>query len=496
MGNCTLNVMDQGNGADIGVSLDGFCESGLAQCPTGYITDHDTYAKSVSNSQCQSYQLHYQTKKPFGLLNALKFILAEDKLTQLPHTTYQLCITQCAGKPQQEYSIIYRPHFTRLLGELANDCFINIYPKTEIESELTLSYQSASEEVSDEQRYEEYFARQKDGSYQGDEISTEKITRSFKLDGNLTIKQGRVTTQYQQALESSYSNFTHTHDLQTTFDNVVDQWRLINGIIEIIRQIKDGTYTNAGRDKVNLVSFSLGKPVLKFSGTQTTEIIDSQLATSGELALGFLPLFDFKLTLDLVLAAAAYFKMERAVAEIREQAQKLEDKVKAGKMGAYVGAEFFVALSGKLDVEGSMTYRGHLPVDYGLSAVSTLVLSADVNVRGGAKVWVVEGAFQLAAEISAECKCAIRSNIEGDNSKVELTFFHNGIKAMVKIETSASIKSDGNKSSKGDGGWGGWFGNTSVDSSVSYTEEKEWQWVEALSETDSPYKAILIGDEK
>lgn len=489
----TLHLVDDGKGTDISVSLEGSCQHGSSECPSGYITDSCSYGEDISATQCQSYHLKYQADEAFGLLDALKFILAEKKQSQLPHTTYQLCMSQCAGKPQQSYSILYSPPYSRLLGELTNDCFVNVYPKIDLESNLTLSYDSKSESVSDEVRYEEYFERQRNGSYQGEEIPTNEIIRSFSLTGSLTIKQGSTTTQYSEKLTHSSSNLSYTRNLQSSFENIVDQWRLINGIIDIIKQMKSGTYQNAGQDKVKLVSFKLGKPTITFKGKQTCELVDSKVGTNGTLELGLTPLFDFKVTLDLVLAAAAYFKMEKAVAEIREQAQKLEDKVKAGQAGAYVGAEFFIALTSKLDVTGTMTQTTDEPTQYGLSTVSNVALSSDVNVRGGAKVWIVEGAFQLSAQIKAECKCAIRSRIDGDNSKVELIFFHEGIKAMVKVETSASTNKNYGVTSQGVGDRNGFRNGAKTESKVSYTKEKEWQWVKSLSEKDSPYRTTLMG---
>ncbi|MCY9829469.1 hypothetical protein OTK54_25530, partial [Vibrio chagasii] len=185
-----------------------------------------------------------------------------------------------------------------------------------------------------------------------------------------------------------------------------------------------------------------------------------------------------------------------AVAEIREQALKLEEKVKAGQAGAYAGAEFFIALSSKLDVTGTLTQKVTGPTEYGLSTLANVALSSDVNVRGGAKVWVVEGAFQLSAQVKAECQCALRSTNKDDESKVELVFFHNGIKAIVKIETSAKRTSSDGWTSQGSGGRGGQRSGNKAEASVSYTKEKEWKWVESLSEKDSPYRTTLMSSKQ
>lgn len=497
MRNRKLELVDEGKGVDVTVSVEGSCQNGSDNCPSGYITDNDSYAEDVSVAQCQSYHLNYHADKAFGLLDALKFMLAEKQLSQLPHTTYQVCVSQCAGKPQQEHSILYQPFYSRFLGDLTNDCFINVYPKIELESDLTLSYDSKSEAMTDEQRYAEYFERQQSGSYQGEEISANKITKSFSLAGSLTIKQGSSTTKYGETLTHSRSNYTHARNLQSSFENIVEQWRLINGIIDIIKQIKSGTYQNAGQDEVKLVSFKLGKPKVTFKGKQTCELVDKQFGTSGQLSLGFMPLFDFKITLDLVLAAAAYFNMKGVVEDIREQAQELEERVKAGNTGAYAGAEFFVALSSRIDTGGTLTQEVTGATQYELNADQKVALSSDFNVRAGGKVWVMEGAFQLLGQIKAECSFALISTNKDDESKVELVFFHNGIKAIVEIKASASIKSEDDKYGQGTGGFGGWSNeNVSAESGVSYTKEKEWKWVEPLSEKDSPYRTTLMSSKQ
>ncbi|EJN3164327.1 hypothetical protein NPV54_003769, partial [Vibrio cholerae] len=145
-------------------------------------------------------------------------------------------------------------------------------------------------------------------------------------------------------------------------------------------------YQNTGADKVKLVSFDFGPPKLVLEGKRSSEIVDSKVVTTGNVTLKFDPLCDLKISLDLILAAAAYFKMEKAVAEIRKQAKQLEEKVKAGEIGAYAGAEFFISLTTKLDASGTVTFNSEHPAKYDLSQVATVTLSSLVNLRGGAKV--------------------------------------------------------------------------------------------------------------
>uniref|UniRef100_UPI003F587116 hypothetical protein n=1 Tax=Vibrio cholerae TaxID=666 RepID=UPI003F587116 len=110
------------------------------------------------------------------------------------------------------------------------------------------------------------------------------------------------------------------------------------------------------------------------------------MVTTGNVTLKFDPLCDLKISLDLILAAAAYFKMEKAVAEIRKQAKQLEEKVKAGEIGAYAGAEFFISLTTKLDASGTVTFNSEHPPNTICRRWQRSHSLSLVNLRGGAKV--------------------------------------------------------------------------------------------------------------
>ncbi|EJN3164242.1 hypothetical protein NPV54_003665, partial [Vibrio cholerae] len=101
----------------------------------------------------------------------------------------------------------------------------------------------------------------------------------------------------------------------------------------------------------------------------------------------------------------------------------------------------------------------------------------------------------LEAKVVAEGKIALRSKIKDKKPLVELIFFHDGIKAEVKIEISGDIAKEGTESTKGNSGfWGGWGSSeNSVEVSAKNTYTKEWIWAKALSETNSRYRTTLIG---
>ncbi|EPU0491441.1 hypothetical protein ACVUA2_003419, partial [Vibrio cholerae] len=77
-----------------------------------------------------------------------------------------------------------------------------------------------------------------------------------------------------------------------------------------------------------------------------------------------------------------------------------------------------------------------------------------------------------------------------------LIFFHDGIKAEVKIEVSGSVDEKNTKNTIGNSGFlGGWGSSeNSVEVSAKNTYTKEWIWAKALSETNSRCRTTLIGE--
>ncbi|GHZ56431.1 hypothetical protein VCSRO174_3477 [Vibrio cholerae] len=106
----------------------------------------------------------------------------------------------------------------------------------------------------------------------------------------------------------------------------------------------------------------------------------------------------------------------------------------------------------------------------------------------------MEGAFLLEAKVVAEGKIALRSKIKDKKPLVELIFFHDGIKAEVKIEISGDIAKEGTESTKGNSGPNAWdYVDSSTEISAKKTYTKEWIWAKALSEANSRYRTTLIG---
>ncbi|OOE48733.1 hypothetical protein BZG12_16465 [Salinivibrio kushneri] len=386
-----------------------------------------------------------------------------------------------------------------VVGVLSNDSLsFKVYPKVVLKSELTLSYKKETEEKSDEERYDERTARYEEYLRNGGaeahhrtEIPKSEIKKKFSLEGSLSIKEGSTETKFGTGLTYENSNYLHTRDVQDEFENIRDQLKLISSIIDTIGMIKSGMYRDTGEEDIKLVTWEFKPPVLKLGGSQTTTLNDKgQLITMGKTTLGLDPLFDFSITLDLILAAAAYFKIKNLVQKLREEAQKLEDKVKAGQQGAYFGAELFVMAATSIKTEGSIECVPNKSPTYAFDAEQAVTMTTEIGIRSGVNVWVLEGVFELNGVVVAKAKCVLK----GGEDKTELIFCHEGIMAYVKMKVTFSGGKDKTTQRNQGGRDGLGKGDNSPDNNAEV--KQEWEWAKPLSADDSPYRTTLFGSEE
>ena len=500
----SLTLLDKGQGCPISVSVVGLCLKGVPTCPTGYIKEPEgNYIEPLSATECQPFTLKYNdtSARKIGLLSAIKYLLAEDNITHLPYTSYQVGVTQCGGQPQINSACFDYPNVRLLLGSIITDTFIYVYPTVVIEPKLTLSCQKIQRELSEEERYATHQTLQQKGLVNGMAIPAAEIKKQFRLTGSLTITQGSSKTEYSSSVSQTQSNLpdmAQAISLQQTFDDIKAQMSLINGIINIIEQIKNGTYQSNGKDKIKLVKFNFEPPKIELKNKLQTDMQNGVIGSKGEVSVGFDPLCDIAITLDLVMAAATYFKIEKPVAEIIKAAGEIEDKVNNGAAGAYAGVQLEITLKTALRTDGTITFQPDHTPSYHLSTETKVALSGLVNVRGGARVWIVEGAFKFQAEVTAEAKCALKGKINNQNSdkespELELVFFHDGIKAKVQIDLSASINGEKKSSTAGNSDITGRRSSTKAEKGLKKGKTQEWLWVEPMSEADSTYRTTLLG---
>uniref|UniRef100_UPI003F58D647 hypothetical protein n=1 Tax=Vibrio cholerae TaxID=666 RepID=UPI003F58D647 len=110
------------------------------------------------------------------------------------------------------------------MGQIPYDTYIEVYPKVDIESQLTLDYSGSKSNLSDEDRYTQYIERQKKGMHDGTPIPTQEIKKKFNLSGTLTVSQGSSKTEYSASKTMTKSNLVKVKNIQDSFENFREQW--------------------------------------------------------------------------------------------------------------------------------------------------------------------------------------------------------------------------------------------------------------------------------
>ncbi|MEQ1966325.1 hypothetical protein ABLA30_04580, partial [Xenorhabdus nematophila] len=150
------------------------------------------------------------------------------------------------------------------------------------------------------------------------------------------------------------------------------------------------------------------------------------------------PLVGLELRADVIQIFAAYFKVNKVVAKIREKGEELEQEVKQGKNGAFYGVQLDLILSGDLSVmfgwesddKGDWSFKKDTMLETGFG------IRAETNIRGGVRYYAVNGYFDASAQIAAKVLVALEST----EKSMELILYHDGIQASASIKYGASIK--------------------------------------------------------
>ena len=496
-----LHLLDSGKGAQVSIAIVGSCETKPSSCPSGYIKSGTSFSESISATECKAYNLPYYdpSSKIINLWSALKVLFGQGMVDVLPSTQYLVHITQCVGRPQilEHHYLTSQPSLSHILGIIPSNTYIDVYPKVEIQPALTIELGESKRTLSDEERYEEYNKSSSADGWRGMEVPSEEIKKSISLTGSLTITQGDKKTEYSGTKTTSSGNVvgeTKVVNLQDELNNIKKQMKTLSAITDMVEKIMAGTYQSAGEDKVKLIGFGWKPPKLIISGSCSTTLVNQQIATKLASNLKFDPLISFSITLDLLLAVAAYFKVAGIVEDIRQEAKRLEAQVKAGEQGIYAGAGFDITLSTSLDTNFNVSQEGDSAVKYDASAEATVGLSVAANITGGAKTWLFEGAFKLTGDIVAKAGIALRSTGTEKKPKVELIFFHKGILMKVSIAISGSLNDNGGRKNSAKG-----VSADALETGVTEANKatikvhKEWVWAEELTEQASTYRKTLIG---
>ncbi|TVO31536.1 hypothetical protein [Vibrio algivorus] len=484
-------------GVDVSITLDGACCVGDSNCPLGEVRQAETdFKESLSDQECKKVHLSYQpnTMGPEPTLGRAIdqiFCPANDKIIYTPYTFE---VVQKNHHPSSTPPTVGSVSLFESLAALGmtSEAHIHVYPELKIKAEITLKGKKEKEEKSVNNQgqvplleYKHLSPDFKEG-YDFSQLKS-RFLEMFEIKGELTINDGSdIETVY------SYSPSGNQKDISEAFQKSKEEIRLLEALSDVTGVVMDGVYAPENKKKdgdVKLIGYEVNLPNIKIAGEGKSIIHENAIAYDKNFTLTATPLIGFKVAVDLIQAAATYFQVGSVVAEVREQAKKLEKDVKAGKTGAYVGAEFEISVQINVNTNIALKAAMGEPVSYDFADAQYAVsINGLANVRGGAKVWIVHGAFKLEGKVTAEAKLALAN--KADTGELEWVFFHDGIKCEVVVEISGGINNDDEKGSE-NGRASAIDGDVNLDK--KYSKPQEWVWVKPLDQAQSPYRGTLLG---
>ena len=327
-------------------------------------------------------------------------------------------------------------------------------------------------------------------------VSAELGDQTFSLES--TDETLKISTEWsdsqddKDSQDESRQSKASTFDLSAEFESSKHQIPLLQALSGVADLVTGGIYqpkqVQRKKDDIKVIGCNFSLPDIHFTGENKTVIVDGVVGSECMMTIKGSPFIGVEVTLDLIQAAASYFKAERVIAKIREKARELEEKAKAGQGSLYLGADLAIKVGATIGGEIQIQNVNNQPCEYFLSQADFAVsIEGTANVRGGIEVWIVHGTFELAGNINAEANLRLQQKAGRDG--IELVLYHQGIKCEVMVQLSGGIKNDDEKASER-GRLNSIDGDEKIE--TEYSAPQEWIWVEPLSVEDSPYRTMLF----
>lgn len=489
-------------GVDIAIALDGACSAADPTCPSGEVRQEESeFKETVSDQECKNIHLYYQSNDitadiTLGQSINQIFMPPGDLKVYTPYTFEVVQKNHKQSSTPPKLGLISLFDSLAALGS-TSQAYIHVYPESKIEGEFTIKGKKKEDEPVNNQGQVALLEPThlstdfKDG-YDPSQTKN-RFLEMFEIEGELKVNSGAGV-----ALEYTYPASGKQKDIRAEFEKSMEDIQLLTALSEVSGVIMDGVYApedeKTGKNlkkegDVKLIGYEVNLPEITISGEGKAIVHDNAITYDKNFTLAATPLIGFKVTLDLIQAAATYFQMGKVVAEVREQAEKLEEDVKAGKTGAYAGAEFEISIETNVNTNIAFEATMGSPIDYDFAdAEFSVAIQGLANVRGGAQVWIVHGAFKLEGTVNAEGKLAFVN--KADSGELEWVFFHEGIKCNVVVEISGGINNDDSHLLNYDA-----LNSQEDDQEIEkkYSKPQEWVWVKPQSQEQSPYRGILLG---
>lgn len=488
----TVSVIAEGKKAvPVSLSLVGKqCVSHNPLCPQGAIYNIDE-ANSLKafNKGMTNYPAHYTPGKIsfFEKYDSIDFlvdyVLAKDTLSLLPITSYTLRVGQCYGDPFVKKPLNFMDGLSQIFNFAPRDAlwtYINIYPEYKWEVSLVIGTDKDIEEYTERELKKQQRTQNAENglAQRGHRGWTARpkfsITDTLEIEGKLSCKLGSITHDYSAKLKNE-------------FKKKAKNIPLLDKAKQSLDMVGKALSTGGGEGKITLLHTEILYPKLeiKGGGELKEDSTSGSVYIESQVSLGLAPLVGLRMTLDLLQAFAAWYRVDVVLAAVREGLMSGEQDYKEGGNAAFIGMKFELVAEGAINLTLAFKTDAKNTWEWQKtdSAEAKLSLTIEANVRAGARFYIANGALTIGGKAVAEGCLGLDSPTK---DKMALVFYHNGITAKVYVSYTVGLSSDTEGSSETDTP----SRNKSSSSKVEQGKNKEKEWIihDKLEKKDSKYR--------
>lgn len=470
------------------------CVSHNPLCPQGtiYNTDEANSLKAF-NKGMTNYQAHYNSGKVrfFEKYDSIDFlvdyVLAKNTLGLLPITSYTLRVGQCRGEPFVKKPLNFMDGLSQIFNFAPKDAlwtYINIYPEYKWEVSLVIGTDKDIEEYTEKELRKQQRIENADKglAQRGHRGWTARpkfsITDTLEIEGKLSCKLGSITHDYSAKLKSEFKKKAKNIPLLDKAKQSLDM---------VGKALSTGK-GDGGEIKLLHTEILYPKLDIKGGGELKEDASSGLVYIERQVSLGLAPLVGLKMTLDLIQAFAAWYKMDVLMAAVREGLMSGEQAYKEGGNAAFVGMKFELVAEGVINL--TLAFKSDVKNEWEWqktdSTEAKLSLTIEANVRAGVRFYIANGALTIGGKAVAEGCLGLDSPTK---DKMALVFYHNGITAKVYVSYTVGISAGserGDKSSSAPKG-------ASIDQKAEQDKKTEKEWIihDKLERKDSTYRINL-----
>ncbi|MEQ1976295.1 hypothetical protein [Xenorhabdus sp. SGI240] len=418
------------------------CISHNPNCPIGNLSgENGMPVAQFSPNKPYAGELVYSKKiSDFSLMEnspivILQRFLSRDFGSHIEEERFYVRADECSGKPliDKKYKLADKI-LTATIGNkaiLGSDIHLVLNEKQEFN--VAIGASEEIEKLTDEQRRQQQKeTNRNNGMRHKGSQGWRRNTKPYEVRNSLTI-EGKITA------EKGTETRSWSKELEFEFKKGKKKLGPIDTAIDSIGKFNDLLAFGNDQDKFRVINLDLIYPLINISGSyELTHSDKYKLFYKYNADITATPLVGLELRADVIQIFAAYFKVNKLVAKIREKGEELEQEVKQGKNGAFYGAQLDLILSGDLSVmfgwesddKGEWSFKKDAVLETGFG------IRAETNIRGGVRYYAINGYFDASAQIAAKVLVALEST----EKSMELVLYHDGIQASASVKYGVGIK--------------------------------------------------------